>query len=144
MGYTTQNTGLLLGMGVSAISDIGMAFGQNRKTLLEYYHSIHSGNLSVKKGYFLTREDQEFRKYILDIACKGYTDINAAHLPILKEISFPVLDELVEDGLVEYTEQYVRLTSPGHHFIRNVCSAFDLKLQRNHFVLRQQMFSKAV
>ena len=144
MGYTTQHTGLLLGLGVSAISDIGIAFGQNRKTLLEYYHSVHPGKLPVKKGYYLTREDHEFRKYILDIACKGYTEFNPVHLPILREVSFPVLDELVGDGLVEYTEEYVKLTQQGHYFIRNICSAFDLKLRRSSSVLEPQIFSKAV
>jgi oxygen-independent coproporphyrinogen-3 oxidase len=36
MGYTTQNTGLLLGLGVSSISDAGTAFAQNEKTLHNY------------------------------------------------------------------------------------------------------------
>jgi oxygen-independent coproporphyrinogen III oxidase len=144
MGYTTQNTGLLLGLGVSAISDVGFAFAQNAKALHDYYRVVHSGHLPVKKGYHLTPEDEDFRKYILDISCKGFTEINKAHLPLLKEISFPVLDELVEDGLVEYTDQYVKLTSEGHYFIRNVCSAFDLKLRRSDSLLQSQIFSKAV
>lgn len=144
MGYTTQNTGLLLGLGVSAISDIGFAFAQNAKALHDYYQVVHSGRLPVKKGYRLTPEDEDFRKYILDISCKGFTEINTAHLPLLKEVSFPVLDELVEDGLVEYTDQYVKLTSQGHYFIRNVCSAFDLKLRRSDSLLQTQIFSKAV
>ena len=144
MGYTTQHTGMLLGLGVSAISDIGIAFGQNRKTLHEYYQSIHSEVLPVKKGYYLTREDQEFRKYILDIACKGHTELHPEHLPTLREFTFPALDELVGDGLVEYTENYVKLTNAGHYFIRNICSAFDLKLRRSPSVLQPKIFSKAV
>ncbi|WP_431209558.1 radical SAM protein [Puia sp. P3] len=33
MGYTTQNSGMLIGLGMSAISDTGTAFAQNDKTL---------------------------------------------------------------------------------------------------------------
>ncbi|HKH60909.1 MAG TPA: oxygen-independent coproporphyrinogen III oxidase [Flavitalea sp.] len=144
MGYTTQNTGLLVGLGVSSISDIGIAFGQNTKALHDYYQSIHSGNLPVKKGYYLTGEDQDFRKYILDIACKGFTEFHSKNSGTLKRYSFPALDELAHDGLVEYTDRYARLTVTGHYFIRNVCTAFDLKLRRNHSVVQPQIFSKAV
>jgi len=48
---------------------------------------------------------------------------------------------LQKDGLVEWDDRGVRLTVQGRHFIRNVCSAFDLWLNRS--VIRQQ-FSKAV
>src|SRR6478735_10261185 len=43
MGYTTQNSGLLLGLGVSSISDTGNAFAQNQKALHDYYTSINEG-----------------------------------------------------------------------------------------------------
>jgi oxygen-independent coproporphyrinogen-3 oxidase len=144
MGYTTQNTGLLLGLGVSAISDLGIAYAQNVKALNDYYYSIRSGKLPIKKGYYLTQEDQAFRKYILDIACKGTTTFDPSHLPPLEKYSFPILDELAKDGLVEYTAHHVKLTASGHYFIRNVCSAFDLNLHRNHSMPQQQIFSKAV
>lgn len=36
MGYTTQHSGMLIGLGVSAISDTGNAYAQNEKTLHQY------------------------------------------------------------------------------------------------------------
>ncbi|MES1219714.1 MAG: oxygen-independent coproporphyrinogen III oxidase, partial [Bacteroidota bacterium] len=53
MGYTTQNTGLLLGLGVSAITDTVDAYAQNEKTLHNYYEHIETGRLSVLRGFFL-------------------------------------------------------------------------------------------
>lgn len=144
MGYTTQNTGLLLGLGVSAISDIGIAYAQNMKKLNDYYHSVQSGNLPVKKGYYLTEEDFAMRKYISDIACKGIAVFDPKHLLLLDQQVFPILKELEKDGLVEFSEHQVKLTPAGYPFIRNVCSAFDLKLQRDHTVLERPLFSKAV
>lgn len=128
MGYTTQNSGLLLGLGVSAISDTGNAFAQNQKKLHSYYASVDSGELAVKKGYFLSAEDRAFRNYILDISCKGQTQFLEEHLPILEKYVFPKLDDLCKDGLVEWDRTQVKLTPQGHYFLRNVCSAFDLYL----------------
>ena len=131
MGYTTQNTSFLLGLGVSAISDIGVAFAQNRKSLHEYYEAVGANELPVFRGYFLNDEDISFRKYILNIICNGFTKLNPTDLTVLREISFPELQRLKEDGLIEFDEKEVMVNSSGRHFIRNISSAFDLHLQRN-------------
>jgi oxygen-independent coproporphyrinogen III oxidase len=144
MGYTPQNTGMLLGLGVSAISDLGNAFAQNDKTLHNYYEAMNADKLAVKRGFFLNEEDKAFRKYILDIACRGQTQFQDKHLSLIKEFSFPKLQAMFADGLVEYDEKGLQLTSMGHYFIRNVCSAFDLHLLRNQLILEQQTFSRAI
>ena len=144
MGYTTHHTGLLLGLGVSAISDLGNAFAQNDKTLHNYYELIKEDRFAIKRGYFLSLEDMAFKQYIMDIACKGSTYFYPAHLPLLKEYCFPQLQQPLADGLVEYDERQLRLTDTGHYFIRNICSAFDLHLQRNLNSLPEQAFSKAI
>ena len=144
MGYTTQNTKMMLGLGVSSISDIGVAFAQNNKTLQEYYDLINNGIIPVNRGFFLNEEDKSFRQYILDISCKGYTQFNPLHLPLLKELSFPLLNDLKADGLLTYNEQGVKATPLGHHFIRNICHAFDLRLIRNTGLNESKMFSKAI
>jgi oxygen-independent coproporphyrinogen-3 oxidase len=143
MGYTTQKTSLLLGLGVSSISDAGIAFAQNKKALHGYYESINAGELPVFRGYFLNTEDVAFRKYILNISCKGFTTFNSKDLPILEEYTFPELSKLANDGLVEWSRKEVIVTSMGRHFIRNICRAFDLHLLRNEGVVRQ-IFSKAI
>ncbi|MGZ8550690.1 MAG: oxygen-independent coproporphyrinogen III oxidase [Chitinophagaceae bacterium] len=144
MGYTTQNSGLLLGLGVSSISDLGIAYAQNEKSLADYYNSINKEEIAVNRGYFLTEEDIAFRQYILDIACKGSTSFDRTDLPLLKKYTFPKLHQLASDGLVEYDEQHLKLTPKGHYFIRNICSALDLYLQRDHSTLNDTTFSKAI
>lgn len=144
MGYTTQNSGLLLGLGVSAISDSGNAFAQNEKTIANYYTAINKGELAVQRGYFLTEEDIDFRKYILNIACQGFTKFSTKHLPLLKKYTFPKLDQFVADRLASYDEQHLKLTETGHYFIRNICSAFDLYLHRDNSLVNKLTFSKAI
>ncbi|MGZ5189476.1 MAG: oxygen-independent coproporphyrinogen III oxidase [Flavisolibacter sp.] len=142
MGYTTQNSGLLLGLGVSSISDTGNGFAQNEKSLHDYYTMINSGNLAIRKGYFLNETDIAFKKYILDISCKGQTEFDPNHLAILEEYTFPMLREFAKDGLVLWNREGLKLTPQGHYFIRNVCSSFDLYLKDANPV--KQIFSKAI
>lgn len=130
MGYTTQNTGLLLGLGVSSISDTGTAFAQNNKTLHDYYKAINAGELAIKKGYFLSEEDVEFRRYILDIACKSSTVFQQKHTELLNNYTFPRLASLASDGIIKWNKNGLELTPIGHNFIRNVCAVFDLHLLR--------------
>ncbi|PWT77555.1 MAG: oxygen-independent coproporphyrinogen III oxidase [Bacteroidetes bacterium] len=142
MGYTSQNAGHLLGLGVSAISDMGEGFAQNKKALHDYYSAVNAGSLAIQKGYVLTTQDSSFRKYILDISCKGETQFYEGDIPTLKSQVFPRLSELELDGLIEWNDQGVKLTSQGHYFIRNVCSAFDLYLNRSEAEMK--VFSKAI
>ncbi|HEV8287063.1 MAG TPA: hypothetical protein VGQ09_22285 [Chitinophagaceae bacterium] len=144
MGYTTQRTALLLGLGVSSISDVGLTFAQNDKILHNYYQKIAKSELAVTKGYFLNEEDVAFRNYILNISCIGYTTLDPQHLPILRKFSFPELEDLRKDGLIEWNEQEVRVTPAGRNFIRNICKAFDLHLLRQQRENESPLFSKAI
>jgi len=142
MGYTQQATNFLLGLGVSSISDSGDAFAQNDKILHNYYDSIGSGKLAIKRGYILSSLDGFFKKYILDVSCKGETTFRQEDLPVLEEHTFPKLAELEKDGLLHWDYNGLKLTQQGHYFIRNVCSAFDLYLNRTN--PEKPLFSKAV
>jgi oxygen-independent coproporphyrinogen III oxidase len=142
MGYTTQSTKFLLGLGVSSISDTGNAFAQNKKTLHDYYAAIEEGKFAIKKRYILTDEDLVFKKYILDISCKGATEFLPSSLPTLEKLCFSKLDELAKDGLIEWNNDGLKLAGQGRYFLRNICSVFDLYLQRN--MPAGQIFSKAI
>jgi oxygen-independent coproporphyrinogen-3 oxidase len=144
MGYTTKKTNILLGLGVSAISDTGNAFAQNEKLLHNYYQTINNSELAVVKGYFLNDEDTAFKKYILDISCTGETVFQHNHLDLLKEYSFPKLQELAEDGLITWNEKGLVATGKGRHFIRNICNAFDLHYLRKEEVSNEHKYSKAI
>jgi oxygen-independent coproporphyrinogen-3 oxidase len=143
MGYTTTSTKFLLGLGVSSISDTGNAFAQNNKTLHEYYGLVSENKLPVKKGYFLSKEDETFRQYILEIICKGEVAFSEKHLPLLEQYTFPLLEELEKDHLVVWDKYGLIVTPQGHNFLRNICSAFDLYLRRSTKD-GKNVFSKAI
>lgn len=143
MGYTTQHSGMLLGLGVSAISDAGIAYAQNHKTLHDYYKFIEDKNLAVTKGYFLNAEDEAFKKYILDVICRGATHFKPEHLPLLKQYTFPELAALEADQLLTWNEEGMQVTELGRHFLRNICKSLDLHLARRQSS-EKPLFSNAI
>lgn len=131
MGYTVHNGGLLLGLGMSAISDVGTAYAQNDKTLGGYYQAIESGRPAIVRGCWLGPEDLVFRRHILEIACTGATTFDAAYPAQYAMWTLPRLRDLQRDGLVMLDSRGVELTEAGRPFLRHVCKAFDLYLLRD-------------
>lgn len=135
MGYTDRHIPLLIGLGVSSISDAWYAFGQNVKTVEEYHKLIGENKLPLVKGHLLTKEDLNIRRQILDIMCKGEThlDLGDPLTPVIME----GLEPLMEDNLVEIRHlpeermHRVKVTELGKSFLRNICMAFDLRLIRS-------------
>lgn len=73
MGYTSNKTQLMIGLGISAISDSWYGFTQNVKTVKEYQQIVNSGEIPVFRGHILSEEDQMIRKHILNMMCHFYT-----------------------------------------------------------------------
>ena len=92
----------------------------------------------------MNKEDINFRRYILAISCKGKTNFRKEDIEVLTEYTFPQLQQLAADGLVEWNEQGLTVTTTGRQFIRNICSAFDLHMQRNKQKNGKQLYSKAI
>ena len=144
MGYTTTHTKMLVGLGVSAISDTGDAFAQNHKELEHYYRSIEQGILPVTKGYFLNNSDKTFKQYILDIICKGYTELQTSDDDFLAEYTIPKLRGLAADGLLVVENNTVTVTQTGRQFVRNICQAFDMVAYAEESSQAKKSFSYAV
>ncbi|MFI5153564.1 MAG: oxygen-independent coproporphyrinogen III oxidase [Chitinophagales bacterium] len=144
MGYTAHFTSVMLGLGVSAISDIGTAYIQNVKSLREYYTAVHNGNIPIERGYWLSSEDQQFRKHIQDVSCRGETHFNMTYKDSLEAFTFPELRRLETDGLLECDGESLRVSTVGRNFIRNICRAFDLHLLRGQASTTNNIYSKAI
>ena len=144
MGYTTMHSDLLLGLGVSAISSTENAFAQNAKTIHNYYALVKNGHLPIEKGYFLSEEDKQFGKYILDISCRGKTTIRKEDMDIVNTYCLQELNKLEADQLISFKERQLSVTAKGRNFIRNICSAFDLYIQKTKLGKEKRLFSNAI
>ncbi|MDO1511500.1 oxygen-independent coproporphyrinogen III oxidase [Maribacter confluentis] len=131
MGYTSSNTHLMVGLGASSISDSWYGFAQNVKNVEEYQNLVYNNIIPLYRGHILTEEDQIIRRHILNLMCHFKTSWSAfkLYLPQMDSI-LERLSELEEDGIVEITEGNLKITEKGRPFVRNVCMAFDLPLQK--------------
>lgn len=144
MGYTTQHADILIGLGVSSISSSPNAFAQNAKTIHNYYAYIGEGRPAVEKGYFLSEEDKRFQRYILDISCRQATTYKPEDIDVINRYAMPELKSLEADGLCILRPDGVDVTTLGRNFTRNICSAFDLYLQKSKENKERRLFSKAI
>lgn len=129
MGYTHQYTQLMIGLGVSSISDSWFAFAQNVKKVEEYLDLVNKGQLPVFKGHHLTEEDLLIRKHILNLMCKGKTTWdNTRPLNEALKAGLERVKLLEEDGLVVIGEGSLTVSPPGKRFLRNICMALDARL----------------
>lgn len=121
MGYTHQYTPILIGLGVSSISDCGAAFAQNAKTVEAYSQAINNGNLAIEKGHILSDKDLYISKHISNIMCKNSTAFHHQIPDLIQQR----LQPLIEDQLVELDDKVVKVSIEGKPFLRNICMAFD-------------------
>ncbi len=143
MGYTTFQTQLLIGLGVSSISDATYAFAQNVKTVEEYLQLTNENKLPVFKGHILTGDDLLIRKHILNIMCKGATTWNHHTEPCAAVIEgIERLQPLADDGLIDINSLGLKVTHTGRRYMRNICMAIDARLWANK--PESQLFSMAI
>jgi oxygen-independent coproporphyrinogen-3 oxidase len=131
MGYTAGKTALMVGLGMSSISDSWYAFAQNEKSVSAYTERVEEGKLPIFRGHLLTEEDLVIRKSILDLMCHLETKWHPALSEKTKNGIKNRLQSLVEDGLLVLTDEGVSVKEEGRMFVRNICMAFDLRLIEN-------------
>lgn len=131
MGYTASKTQTMIGLGVSSIGDSWYGFGQNVKVLEDYYDLLEQNRLPVYRGHILNEEDLVIRRHILNLMC-GFETSWASEETNFVEIPDVLmkLKEMEQDELLEIHSKSIKILPKGQPFVRNICMAFDLLLQR--------------
>jgi oxygen-independent coproporphyrinogen-3 oxidase len=131
MGYTSSKTQVMIGLGLSSISDSWYSFAQNEKNLDAYYSSLENDEIPVVKGHVLSVEDLKIRQHILNLMCTFQTSWSDQTMDFAERGD--VIQQLVEmqhDGLLNIEADRIVITEQGKPFVRNICMAFDLHLKR--------------
>ncbi|MGE8542307.1 MAG: oxygen-independent coproporphyrinogen III oxidase [Acinetobacter sp.] len=131
MGYTASKTQVMIGLGMSSISDSWYSFAQNEKKLEDYYARLEQNEIPVYRGHVLSSEDLVIRKHILNLMCSFQTSWHepSQAFPELGQV-LEQLAEMQQDGLLQIHEKNIQVTEQGKPFVRNTCMAFDLHLKR--------------
>lgn len=142
MGYTTNPTQLLIGLGTSSISDARYAYAQNLKKVEEYQEKVLAGSMAIFKGHLQTGEDLVVREAILDIACRGRVEVIRL-MQFMNNEERERFKVMEQEGLIEQNAGFFHVTETGRAFVRNICSAIDKKLHAGETSTRR-IFSRAI
>ena len=134
-GYSTH-AGDLIGLGVSAIGQIGPTYYQNVKELERYYAALDAGRLPVLRGLELDADDLTRRAVIHGLMCHFRVSIEAIELSHLIDFrryfaaELKDLQRLAADGLVEIGPDWIVVTPRGRLLVRAVGMVFDRYLRQ--------------
>ncbi|MGV8918380.1 MAG: oxygen-independent coproporphyrinogen III oxidase [Pseudomonas sp.] len=145
-GYTTHGHCDLIGLGVSAISQVGDLYCQNSSDLNDYQMHLASDQLATKRGLHCTSDDRLRRAVIQQLIC--YFSLNIAGIEHAFNVDFrgyfnevwPQLEAMVSDGLIEMDEKQIRVLPAGRLLVRSVCMVFDVYLNAHN----RQLFSRVI
>lgn len=138
MGYTDQRTDLLLGLGVSSISETPYSFHQNEKVFAAYQQRVEAGEIPTHRGHVLTDEDRARRQQIMEFMTTGTVALRSEQVQAAAEF----LNEMIQDGLVALQGDTLSMTEAGKPFLRNACLFFDERLKRQK--PQTQVFSRSL
>jgi len=129
-GYTTDEAGVLLGLGASAIGSLPQGYVQNVAQELGWRAAVLKGELPVARGVPITDEDL-FRGEIIErLMCDlevDLADVCAIHRRPLESLAEEraALRAFEPDGLVRFSGDRVIVTETGRLVVRSIAAVFD-------------------
>jgi oxygen-independent coproporphyrinogen-3 oxidase len=145
-GYTTHGHCDLIGLGVSAISQIGDLYCQNNSDLNQYQNTLASSQLATSRGLLCNADDRLRRAVIQQLICTF--SLEFAEIEHAFNIDFqgyfgelwPQLQGMAEDGLIELDNERITVLPAGRLLVRSVCMVFDAYLEQHN----RQRFSRVI
>ncbi|PRA69411.1 oxygen-independent coproporphyrinogen III oxidase [Pseudomonas sp. MYb187] len=145
-GYTTHGHCDLIGLGVSAISQIGDLYCQNSSDLNTYQNSLLSAQLATSRGLVCTADDRLRRAVIQQLICHFELDFDTIEQAFTIDFrgyfkdEWPALQAMHKDGLIYLSAKGIEVLPAGRLLVRSVCMAFDAYLGMHS----QQRFSRVI
>lgn len=145
-GYTTHGHCDLIGLGVSAISQIGDLYSQNSNDLADYQTLLASDQLATKRGLICNQDDRIRRAVIQQLIC--HFSLNFAEIEKQYGVDFrsyfselwPQLAAMASDGLITLDSSGIGVLPAGRLLVRSVCMVFDAYLTQQN----RQRFSRVI
>jgi oxygen-independent coproporphyrinogen III oxidase len=122
MGYTTNRTRSLLGIGVSAISNFDGILFQNEKIFEKYLLN----NTSVKISHLKNEKEIMLERFFLKLTCEYEFDYDLISTYGTKTDFFnKSLSYLENNELIKKDENIYKVTETGKHFLRTICQTIE-------------------
>ena len=145
-GYTTHGHCDLIGLGVSAISQIGDLYCQNSSDLNHYQNALAGAQLATSRGLVCNPDDRLRREVIQQLICNFSLQFEAIEQAFnidfhgyFKDL-WPQLRAMANDGLIELDSTGITVLPAGRLLVRSVCMVFDAYLEQQN----RQRFSRVI
>ncbi len=122
MGYTSAPTSVLLGLGVSAISETADCYHQNEKVLTVYDRRVRDGEVPTLRGHLLSADDQARRARIVALMTRFVVDVAENEAREIRDFLGPLFDE----GVLAVEANRLIVPPAGRPFLRHAASFFDV------------------
>ena len=145
-GYTTHGHCDLIGLGVSAISQIGDLYCQNSSDLNTYQDTLSTAQLATSRGLICSEDDRLRRAVIQQLICHFELDFATIERDFTIDFrgyfndQWPALQAMHEDGLIELGNDSIKVLPAGRLLVRSVCMVFDAYLDLHN----RQRFSRVI
>lgn len=146
-GYSTHRGCDLVGMGMSAISNLDGSYSQHDKTLPGYQAAVDGDRLPVVRGVELDSDDLLRRDVIQGLMCNtrlDFADIERRHGIVFTEYFASEMIDLAPmeaDGLVFVDPEGIEIRPAGRLLLRPIAMVFDAYLRRRDIPSR---YSKVI
>ncbi len=130
-GYTTHGHCDLIGLGVSAISQIGNLYSQNDSDITSYQQTLGNAQLATRRGLHCSADDRLRRAVIQQLICHfelRFADIEHAYGVVFRDYFAALwseLEQLAADGLISLDDQGIAVRPAGRLLVRSLCMLFD-------------------
>ncbi|WP_163373384.1 oxygen-independent coproporphyrinogen III oxidase [Endozoicomonas acroporae] len=149
-GYTTHGHCDLIGMGVSAISQVGDTYIQNSTDEAQYCAMLNEQRLPVVRGLKMTADDKVRQAVITQLICHfklNFSDIEQRFNIQFRDYfrdELARLEPMRADGLVSLnSDGLLEVLPKGTLLIRNICMQFDHYLQQPE-MKEKTLYSKVI
>ncbi len=144
-GYCTRRTtGQVYAFGISGISQLECGYFQNTKDIDKYLSFIENDILPIEKSIIINSEQNITKKVINQIMCNQYihwksiadeSNITINDLKSIVNYNVIKLQEMQDDGLLEFDQHHIAATETGKVLIRNIAALFDpmYKAEENRY-----------
>lgn len=136
MGYTVKRGAGMIGVGASAIGEVGGSYFQNIRETKGYEDSITQEGIAAFRGCLLTEDDEQRKWIILQLMCRfvlrfeDYKNRFGIDFQTQFKKEIQLLQGFKSEGILNLDEKAISVTDLGRLFIRNVAMIFDAYLAR--------------
>jgi oxygen-independent coproporphyrinogen-3 oxidase len=125
MGYVEKSSDALLGIGASSISEFPRAYWQNEKLNEIYYQRILKAELPVIYGHSMQDSEITLREQINRLLCYMEVAVHPDFEQTLSIAKRKLMQEMLEDGLITFTLNTLKVTLKGRKHLRLAAALID-------------------